>query len=58
MKNQLKGIAFVLFGILLLLVALIDPRIPVIDDIGSDIILWLGLASGIVGLAFAFSKEK
>ena len=58
MKKQLQGIALILFGILLLMVALIDPWIPIIDDIGSDIVLWLGVASGIVGLVFTFKKEK
>ena len=58
MKKQLQGIALILFGILLMLVALIDPWIPFIDDIGSDIVLWLGVASGIAGLVFTFKKEK
>ena len=58
MKKQLQGIALILFGILLMLVALIDPWIPVIEDIGSNIILLIGLASGIVGLIFTFKKEK
>lgn len=58
MKKQLQGIALILFGILLMLVALIDPWIPIIDDIGSDIVLWLGITSGIVGLVFTFKKEK
>lgn len=58
MKKQLQGIALILFGILLVLVALIDPWIPIIDDIGSDIVLWLGVASGVAGLVFTFRKEK
>ena len=58
MKKQLQGIALILFGILLMLVALIDPWIPIIDDIGSDIVLWLGVASGIAGLVFTFKQEK
>lgn len=58
MKKQLQGIALILFGILLMLVAFIDPWIPIIDDLGSDIVLWLGVASGIAGLVFTFKKEK
>lgn len=58
MKKQLQGIALILFGILLMLVALIDPWIPIIDDLGSDIVLWLGVAAGIAGLVFTFKKEK
>lgn len=57
MKNQLKGISLILFGILLVLVALVDPWIPIIEDI-SNITLVFGLFSGIVGMIFSFRKEK
>jgi len=56
MKKQLQGIALVLFGLLLVMIAVIDPWIPIIEDISF---LWvLGLASGIVGLIFCFKKDN
>ena len=58
MNRQLQGIALILFGIILILIAICDPWIPIIEDIGSDIILLLGLALGVVGLIFNFKKEK
>ena len=33
MKKQLQGIALVLFGLLLVAVAAIDPWVPIIEDI-------------------------
>lgn len=57
MKNQLQGIALLLFGMLLMLVALIDPWIPIIEDIGPNVFLLAGLVSGIIGLVFSFRKD-
>ncbi len=58
MKKQIQGIALILFGILLMLLAMIDPWIPIIEDIGNYIILLIGLISGITGLVLNFTKDK
>lgn len=38
--------------------AMIDPWIPIIEDIGNYIILLIGLISGITGLVLNFTKDK
>ncbi len=58
MNRQLKGIALILFGILLMIVAVIDPWIPVIGDVGRALLPVLAFAAGIAGLALCFVKEK
>lgn len=58
MNRQLKGIALILFGILLMIVAVIDPWIPVIGDVGRALLPVLAFAAGIVGLALCFAKKK
>lgn len=57
MKKQLQGIALILFGILLMLAAVVSPWIPIIDDITYPA-FFLGLAAGIAGLIFCFQKPK
>lgn len=57
MKTQLKGIALLLFGILLMLFSIVDPWIPIIDV--PSLLAWpSGPACGAAGLALAFKKEK
>ena len=57
MKTQLKGIALLLFGILLMLFSIVDPWIPIIDV--PSLLAWpSGLACGAAGLVLAFKKEK
>lgn len=57
MKTQLKGIALLLFGNLLMLFSIVDPWIPVIDV--PSLLAWpSGLACGVVGLVFVFKKER
>lgn len=56
MKNQLKGIALILFGILAAMASCwwanyFDPQFMVVPYL-------IGSVIGIVGLVFAFSKEK
>ena len=59
MKKQIQGLALILFGILLMLLAIVDPYIiPIIGDIGSDIIIWIALVLGIIGVALNFIKTK
>ena len=58
MRKQLQGIAFILFGMLLVLIAIIDPWIPIIDGAGQPLLLLLGLVMGVVGLVFSFSKDN
>ena len=57
MKNQLQGIALILFAGVLMLYAPLSPWIPVIDTIPSDLISLVGLAFAIVGLVRCFKKE-
>jgi hypothetical protein len=57
MKTQLKGIALLRFGILLMLFSIVDRWIPMIDV--PSLPAWpSGLACGAAGLALAFKKEK
>ena len=58
MKKQLQGISLILFGIILMLFAIIDPYVPALENIPTVIAPWIGLASGIVGIVFSFSKEE
>ncbi len=58
MNRQLKGIALILFGILMLIFSIIDPWIPIIDGAFSTIALWGGLLPGIVGLIFALKNDS
>ena len=55
MRRQRKGFAFLLFGILLVLMQFTDPWIPVVDDMPWDL---LGLLAGIVGLVLTLTGEK
>lgn len=55
MKKQLQGINFILFGIMLMMFARIDPWIPFVGSL-SFIALWAGLVSGIVGVIFSLKK--
>ena len=62
MKKQLQGIAFILFGILLVLVGVVNNTwVPMMDqsigEIFSLILLWLGLILGILGLVLSLSKD-
>ncbi len=41
-----------------MIVAVIDPWIPVIGDVGRALLPVLAFAAGIAGLALCFAKEK
>ena len=58
MKNQLQGIALILFAGVLMLYAPLSPWIPVIDSLPSDLISLVGLAFAIAGLIRCFKKEN
>ena len=57
MKNQLQGIALILFAGVLMLYAPLSPWIPVIDSLPPDLISLVGLAFAIAGLVRCFKKE-
>ena len=57
MKNQLQGIALILFAGVLMLCAPLFPWLPIIDSLPSDLISLVGLAFAIVGLVRCFKKE-
>lgn len=56
MKNQLKGINFILFGIILMLFSIIDPWIPIFEE-AILLIPWAGVVCGIIGLRFSLKNE-
>ena len=56
MKKQLQGISLILFAAVLMLYALIDPWIPIISDIPTDLVAVCALVVGIVGLVWSFKK--
>ncbi len=57
MKQQLQGIALILFGFMLILFSVIDPWIPIIGGPTDDIFLWSGFFFGIWGVLHAFEKD-
>ena len=54
MKNQIRGLAFILFGILLCLSE--QPLTPTLDNIGmyGFPVAFLGIISGLIGVVFVF----
>ena len=63
MRLQLQGIIFILFGMLLVLVAVVnDNWVPMMPQgIGSVFslgLVWLGLIMGILGVALSLSKNS
>ena len=55
MKNQLQGIALILFVGMLMLYAPLSPWLPILGSLPSDFISLVGLAFAIAGLAFAIA---
>lgn len=58
MKKQIQGLALILFGILLVLIAMVDPWIPIIEAVAQTLLLLVGFVSGIVGLVFSLKQEE
>ena len=54
MRKQLQGISLILFGIMLILFSMVNPRLPIVGGIPAFLAFWVGPASGIVGLVFSF----
>lgn len=60
---QLQGIVFILFGMLLELVAVVNKNwLPMMDQsiigpIFSFVLAWLGLIMGILGVALSLSRD-
>lgn len=63
-KNQALGIVFILFGMLLELVAVVNENwVPMMDQsligpIFSFVLVWLGLIVGILGVALSLSRDN
>lgn len=57
MKNQLQGIALILFAGMLMLYAPLSPWLPILGSLPSDLISLVGLAFAIAGLVRCFKKE-
>ena len=57
MHRQIKGLAFILFGILLLLFGKIDPWLPIIGDLLSELSPLAGMAAGVAGLTLVFQTQ-
>ena len=58
-KKQLQGICLILFAIVLILFAMLDPWIPVIGELLPPALLAFGgLVTGITGLVLALKKEN
>lgn len=59
---QLQGIVFILFGMLLEVVAVVNKNwVPMMDQsligpVFSFVLAWLGLIMGILGVALSLSK--
>ena len=58
MKNQLQGIALILFAGVMMLCAPLSPWLPIIGSLPSDFISLVGLAFAIAGLVRSFKKES
>lgn len=55
MKRILRGFAFILFGIAMLLAYFVDPWIPIL---GIDCFSYIGIVSSIIGLAIVVKESK
>ena len=56
MRRQLQGISLLLFGILLALFALVNPWIPIIDDLLGTVSGYASIICGIIGVILALKK--
>lgn len=55
---QLQGIVFILFGMLLVLIAISGPVPYMLEGILQVVLLLLALIMGIMGLILSLSKDK
>ena len=58
MKNQLQGIALILFAGMLMLYAPLSPWLPILGSLPSNLISLVGPAFAIAGLIRCFKKES
>ena len=59
MRNKLRGIAFILFGLLLVYTMNVwDPWVPVIEDFLLPVCNAAGLLFGLLGLIFACRPDQ
>ena len=54
-KKQAQGIAFILFGMLLILIAMVDPVLK--DGVLRMAVDLVALIMGIIGMAFSLSRD-
>jgi len=57
MKRQLQGIGLLLFGVQTMLIALLDPWIPVVGDVGKALFPVLSAGCGVAGLVLCFKGK-
>lgn len=57
MKKQLQGISLILFAAVLMLYAMIDPWIPIISDIPTDLLLSVPWSLALWGLCGLSKRE-
>ena len=57
MRKQLQGISLILFGILLALFALVNPWIPIIDDLLGTVSGYASIICGIIGVILALKQD-
>lgn len=57
MNKQSQGIALILFGILLLILSIIDPDIIIIGGFSETIFMIAGIVSGIIGVILNFKSK-
>jgi len=63
MRKQLQGIGLILFGMLLVMISVVNANWVRMMDwriaaVFSWVLIWLGLIVGIIGLVFLFQNDK
>ena len=58
MRKQLQGLSLILFGILLALFALVNPWIPIIDDLLGTVSGYASIICGIIGIILALDRKS
>ena len=57
MKNQFRGIALILIGIQLAIYSIIDPWLPILEDVGSVLIPVASVIVSMIGLILCFKNK-
>ena len=58
MSNQLKGISLGILGIIMMMFSMLNPWIPIVDSLVTELSPFIGLACGIIGVVLAFKSEE